>query len=67
MLANHFYVVLCIVITVGFERNFTTVSEIIGSFELCVKIFTEGNFLPEMFEFSLALVTATSTAGIVYE
>lgn len=52
-----------VVITVGFEDNFTSVSEGIGSFELCVRIFTAAELLPEMFEFSLELTTAANTAG----
>ena len=56
-------IILFTVIIVGFERNFTSVDESIGSFELCVGIFTEVRFLPAMFEFSLDLFTATNTAG----
>ena len=51
-------------ILVGFERNFTTVDEDIGSFRLCVMIFTNISFLPTSFEFFLSLGTMPDTAGI---
>ena len=57
------YINFITVIIVGFEKNFTTVEEGVGSFELCVKLFTSVEFLPMMFEFSLELVTAANTAG----
>ena len=53
-------------ITVGFERNFTSVDEGVGSFDnLCVRIFTDPDLLPTHtnFSFSLALATVSGTAG----
>ena len=52
-----------IVILVGFVRNFTGVDEDIGSFELCVAIFTDISLLPTNFEFFLSLITTPGTAG----
>ena len=54
------------VITVGFEQNFTSVDERDGSFELCVRIFTDVDLLPAHtnFSFSLDLTTLPGTAGI---
>ena len=53
-------------IEVGFERIFTRVDENIGSFELCVQIFTDTALLPTNidFTFSLDLITVTDTAGM---
>ena len=55
------------VIVVGFERNFTSVDERNGSFELCVQIFTDPDLLPAHtnFTFSLALATVSGTAGTI--
>ena len=50
-------------ILVGFERIFTLVDEDVGSFELCVEIFTDFSLLPNSFEFSLNLTTKSDTAG----
>ena len=54
------------VLVVGFESGFTRVNESIGSFELCVRIFTEVALLPTYinFSFSLNLVSMPGTAGI---
>ena len=52
-----------IAILVGFVRNFTSVNEDIGSFELCVVIFTDTSLLPTNFEFFLSLITTPGTAG----
>ena len=53
-------------ILVGFERNFTSINESLGSFELCVEIFTDPLLLPASFDFSLNLITIPGTAGISY-
>ena len=60
-LSNHPH----LVVLVGFERIFTSVDEDIGSFELCVRIFTEAAFLPTHvdIDFSLDLITVSGTAG----
>ena len=42
---------------------FTSVDESIGSFELCVEIFTDPSLLPPTFDFSLDLVTIPGIAG----
>ena len=51
-------------ILVGFDGNFTSVNESVGSFELCVEIFTDPSLLPSSFDFNLDLVTIPGTAGI---
>ena len=53
------------VITVGFERINTTVDENIGSFLLCVRIFTGPDLLPAHtnFSFSLNLISIPNSAG----
>ena len=51
-------------ILVGFDRNFSSVNESVGSIELCVKIFTDASLLLASFDFSLSLVTIPGTAGI---
>ena len=48
---------------IGFERNFTSVDESVGTFELCVLIFTDENLLPDSFSFSLDLFSTSVTAG----
>ena len=52
---------------VGFEPNseFTSVNESIGSFELCIRIFTDASLLPMYtnFTFSLDLISVPGTAG----
>ena len=52
-------------LVVGFESEFTSVNESVGSFELCVRIFTEAVLLPTYttFSFSLDLVSVPGTAG----
>jgi hypothetical protein len=54
------------VILVGFERNFSLVFEDDGSFELCVRIFTNPTFFPShvSVDFSLNLITLPGTAGM---
>ena len=52
------------VILVGFEQIFTRVDEEIGSFEICIKIFTSTSHLPVDFGFSLNLITMPGTAGM---
>ena len=54
-------------ILVGFERNFTSVDESVGSFELCVRILNDPSSLPTYtdFSFSLDLQTEPGTAGII--
>ena len=52
---------------VGFETDseFTSINESIGSFELCVRIFTDAALLPTHtnFNFSLDLISVPGTAG----
>ena len=55
---------MIVVILVGFERVFTSVDEDIGSFELCIRIFTEASLLPTNIDFSLDLVSIPDTAGM---
>ena len=50
-------------ITVGFERNFTSISEDVGSFELCVSISTPGITISENVYFSLNLFSVQDSAG----
>ena len=52
-------------IFVGFERNYTAVNEGIGSFQLCVRIFTEASLLPIHINFSffLSLESLPGSAG----
>ena len=50
-------------ITVGFERNFTSVSEGVGSFELCASISTPGITISENVYFSLNLFSVQDSAG----
>lgn len=54
-----------VVLVVGFERVFSQIDEEIGSFELCIRIFTEVGLLPTYtnFNFSLNLVSVSGTAG----
>ena len=54
------------VLVVGFETVSSRVDEEIGSFELCVRIYTEVALLPTYtnFSFSLNLVSMPGTAGI---
>ena len=54
------------VLAVGFETIFSSVDEEIGSFELCLRIFTEAALLPTYtnFSFSLDLTSVPGTAGI---
>ena len=52
-------------VTVGFERNFTSVSESVGSFELCVLVFTEVERFNVSFSFNLNLTSTPVTAGNV--
>ena len=54
------------VLVVGFETVSSHVDEEIGSFVLCVRIFTEAALLPMYtnFSFSLSLVSVPGTAGI---
>lgn len=52
-------------ITVGFERTFTSVSEDVGSFELCVNISTPDITISENVQFSLNLFSIQDTAGMV--
>ena len=52
-------------VTVGFERNFTSVSESVGSFELCVHVFTEVELFNISFGFNLNLSSTPITAGNV--
>ncbi len=51
--------------TVGFERNFTSVNESVGLFELCVRVFTEVESFNVSFSFSLNLTSTSVTAGNV--
>ena len=51
------------VIFVGFDEIFTSVEESVGSFELCILIFTNNSLLPESFDFSLNLLSLTDTAS----
>ena len=53
------------VILVGFERNFTSVDEDVGSFELCVRILSDPSSFPTHTDlsFSLDLETLSATAG----
>ena len=53
------------VLVVGFETDFTSVNESVGTFELCVRIFTEAALLPTYtnFSFSLDLVSISGSAG----
>ena len=55
---------LSAVIFVGFVKIFTSIDEDVGSFELCIAIFTNSSFLPANFEFSLNLITISGTAGM---
>ena len=57
---------LIIDILVGFERNFTSINESVGSFKLCVEVFTDPLLLPASFDFSLNLITIPGTAGTSY-
>jgi hypothetical protein len=50
-------------ITVGFERNFTSISEDVGLFELCVSISTPGISISENVYFSLNLFSVQDSAG----
>ena len=62
------FIILCFFraeVTVGFERNFTSVSESVGSFELCVRIFTEVELFNVSFSFNLNLSSTPVTAGNV--
>ena len=61
------YLSYLLVITVGFERNFTAVDEDIGLFELCVRIFNDPSLLPmhTSFSFSLDLQSQPGTAGVL--
>ena len=52
-------------VTVGFERNFTSINESIGLFELCIRIFTEATLLNITFDFTLDLKSVPVTAGNV--
>lgn len=54
------------VILVGFEKILTTIDEDIGSFELCIRIFTDHTLLPN-FSISLDLSTVNGTAGMLHE
>ena len=51
-------------VTVGFERTFTSISEDVGSFELCVNISTPGISISENVYFSLNLFSVQDSAGI---
>ena len=51
--------------TVGFERIFTYANESAGSFELCVRIFTEVQLFDVSFAFNLDLTSMPVTAGNV--
>ena len=55
------------VLVVGFESIFSRVNEEVGSFELCVSIFTQAALLPmhTNFSFSLNLASVPGTAGII--
>ena len=53
-------------ILVGFERILTIVDEDIGSFELCIQIFTSDTLLRD-FNISLDLSTVSGTAGMLHE
>ena len=55
------------VLVVGFESIFSRVNEEVGSFELCVSIFTQAALLPTHtnFSFSLNLASVPGTAGII--
>ena len=57
------------VITVGFEQTFTSIDEDIGSFEICVRIFTDSVFFPIHIStnFSLNLNTIPGTAGMSHD
>ena len=59
------YELLDTAILVGFDKNFTSVEEDVGSFELCVLIFTDAAFFPShtAVNFSLDLITVSGTAG----
>ena len=59
------YELLDIAILVGFDKNFTSVEEDVGSFQLCVLIFTDPAFFPShtIVNFSLDLITVSGTAG----
>ena len=50
-------------VTVGFERTFTSVNESTGSFELCIRIFTDVTLLNISFIFNLDLISVPITAG----
>ena len=53
-------------IRVGFNRNFTSVQEDVGNFELCVEVLTDPAFFPTHtgVDFSLDLITISGTAGM---
>ena len=52
-------------ILVGFERNFTSIEEGVGLFELCIRIFSDSSSFPTHAEtnFSLDLTSLAGTAG----
>ena len=52
-------------VTVGFDRTFTSANESAGSFELCVRIFTEIELFNVSFTFNLDLTSMPVTAGNV--
>ena len=53
------------VILAGFEMDFTSVNESVGSFELCVRIFNDPASLPNHTEinFSLELLSTSGSAS----
>ena len=62
-LNNYYCLSYLVAILVGFEKNFSRVDEDVGSFELCVMIFTDVSLLPTSFEFFLSLSSIPGTAG----
>ena len=62
-LNNNYCLSYLVAILVGFEKNFSRVDEDVGSFELCIMIFTDVSLLPTSFEFFLSLSSIPGTAG----
>ena len=54
----------CVLVAdVGFEREYISVNEDTGSFQWCVRVFTNASLLPINTEFSLDLFSVADSAG----
>ena len=52
-----------LVADVGFERELVAINEDTGSFQWCVRVFTNASFLPINADFSLGLLSVADSAG----